>query len=267
MFSSASWLCLLLAMMALVAVSREVYVRHLTPQSVQRFSFSAGNSSAARVKSDLTEVARQHIFGTVPPVKKKVVEKPKIVEAPKTKLKLSLTGVITAKTQEESRAMVEIKRGETSVVRVGEDIGTTGAKLTAVHRDHILIEHRGKPEKLELVRPELSLTDLRSQSDNTISALNINVAEFEALAKVNPNDVDISKLLPPPPVVPTEDSQQSAATESSSIGDVTRQQIEELEQLERQEEIAELQRIIDDGQLEAAEIEELRYELNILQSK
>ena len=199
MFSSASWLCLLFSMIALVVVAREVYTQHFIPESVQRFSFSSVGSVVTRDNVNLAEVARQHIFGVVPPVKKKVVEKPKVVEAPKTRLKLSLTGIIAGGTADENRAMIEIKRGNTSVVKVGEVIGKTRAKLTAVYSDHILIEHRGKTEKLELVRPELSLTDLRLQSDQTISALNINVAEFEALAKVDPRDLDITKLLPKQP--------------------------------------------------------------------
>lgn len=267
-----------MAMMALVVVAREVYMRHLIPQSVQRFSFSVEESAVARENANLAKVTRQHIFGVVPPVKKKVVEKPKVVEAPKTRLKLNLTGIIAGRTAEENRAMVEIKRGNTSVVKVGEEIGKTKAKLLAVHSDHILIEHRGKTEKLELVRPELSLTDLRLQSDQTISALNINVAEFEALAKVDPSDLDIEKLLPKPAPEPVQqDSQLSEgentannggnSSDEENVADLTPQQISDLDAESRLQQIQELELILNSGGLEPEVIEELQSELLLLRSQ
>jgi len=129
LFSTTSWLLLLAAMVSLAAVSREVYQRHFQPQSAQRFLFGAGPTHTVSGRADLSQVANAHIFGTVPPVAKPVVQvEPEPVEAPKTRLKLKLTGVITSPLPDAGRAMIEIKRGETGVMRVGEAIGKTGAK-------------------------------------------------------------------------------------------------------------------------------------------
>ncbi|MBX2869934.1 MAG: hypothetical protein KTR18_14740 [Acidiferrobacterales bacterium] len=275
-FSSASWLLLFVGVAALGVVAKHAYQSNFSPKSVQRFAFGSAFLNKSEVRADLSEVTQQHIFGVVPPVKKPVVEKPKVVEAPKTRLKLSLTGVITSDPVSQSLAMVEIKRGQTSVVRIGDPIGKTGAKLNEVHSDHIIIEYRGKPERLELVRPKMSLSDLRSQNNQTIDALNINVAEFEALAKVNPTDLDITKLLPPPAPVPSNTSevdQEATASESgqavtdSEIQQLTLRQMQELEDLDRLEEIRELQRILDEGGLDQSEMDELRNELLLLQSE
>ena len=274
-FSSASWLLLFGGVVSLAVATKHVYESSIASEPVQRFTFGSNAAVKSTSIADLSEVARQHIFGVVPPVKKPVVEKPKVVEAPKTRLKLSLTGVITSNLVSESLAMVEIKRGQTSVVKIGEAIGKTGATLKEVHADHIIIEYRGKPERLELVRPQMALTDLRSQNTQTIDALNINVAEFEALAKVDPADLDITKLLPVPPPVPANaqeagqntQEQGGTATSDSEVRELSLREIQELEDLDRMEEIRELQRILNEGGLSQSEMEELQNELLLLQSE
>ena len=253
------------AMVSLAAVSREVYQRHFQPQSAQRFTFGAGPTATISGRADLSQVADAHIFGTVPPVAKPAVQvEPEPVEAPKTRLALKLTGVITSPLPDAGRAMIEIKRGETGVVRVGEEIGKTGATLHAVFKDHILIEHRGKRERLEIIRPEMGITDLRNQNDNTVKALNINVSEFEALARVNPEDVDISKLLPQQPRAANTAPAVNQSTDTN-LDQISQVELEQLEALEKQEEAEELQRLLDSGELEPEEIEQVKAELERLQ--
>ncbi len=196
MFSALSWVLLLAAMAALAAVGYDVYKRHIGPRDGQHFHFGSIEKSTQAGRVELTEIIKSHIFGIVPVVKQKVVEQPKIVEAPETKLNLSLTGVITASNPNHRRAMVEIQRGQTTLVLVGTEIGETGAILHDVFPDHILIEHRGKLEKLLIERAELKFSNQVEKNAQTVSALNINLEEFEALAEVNPSDIDISKLLP-----------------------------------------------------------------------
>ncbi len=197
-FSTLSWLLLLGAMVVLAGVGYDVYKRHIAPREPQHFHFGSVQQSAEAGRVELTEIIDAHIFGVVPVAKKKIkVLKPEVVEAPETRLNLTLTGVITASNPLHRRAMIEVKRGQTSVVQVGAEIGKTGATLNAVFADYILIEHRGKLEKLVLERSLLKLSDRAAQNKQTISALNINIAEFEALAEVDPSDLDISRLLPP----------------------------------------------------------------------
>jgi type II secretion system protein C len=198
LFAPASWLILLVSVGALALSGYEVIRRHLIPASTQEFNFGSLVEVASNERVGLDPIIQAHIFGVVPPKPKAVEDKPKIVEAPKTKLNLVLTGVITSPEPDGGIAMIEIQRGQTSVVRVGAKIGKTGAKLNAVYSDHILIERQGKLEKLPIERDTLDLVALASSNDQTISALNINVAEFEALATVDPSETDITRLLPQP---------------------------------------------------------------------
>ncbi|MGI9316630.1 MAG: type II secretion system protein N [bacterium] len=248
-FAAGSWGLLAVAMVSLAGVSVEVYQRHLADPPVQQFNFGAAKQQGKDELVNLAGIINAHIFGTVPVIKKPA-DKPKVVEAPKTKLNLSLTGVITAPDPNKSRAMIEVQRGQTSVVLVGNQIGNTGAKLDAVFSDHILIEHRGALEKLVIERDFLKLDDLSATNAQTISALNINVAEFEALAEVNPEDLDISKLMPvaqptQPKVEPDqqiEDPDEAAAQqEKAEELEEEKKRIEQAEKLRQQQMEAEQQ--------------------------
>jgi hypothetical protein len=198
-------------MAAVASAGYQIYTRNLVEKPSQQFNFGTRQSSAPAEKSDLSKIVQSHIFGVVPI---KVKEKPKVVEAPKTQLKLTLTGVITAIPEDQGRAMIEVQRGTTSIVQVGEEIGKTGARLNSVFSDHILIDRQGKLEKLLIDRATLEINDLSAQNSQTISALNINVSEFEALAKVDPADLAIEKLLPQQPKV--DESPQPASSGAAS---------------------------------------------------
>lgn len=213
-FSAASWLLLFGATAAIAMTGFEIYNSHLRSAAGQQFNFGSAPTAARGGNVGLASTINSHLFGTVPVKVKPKVEKPKVVEAPETRLNLSLTGVVTAPDPKNSHAMIEIERGQTSVVRVGAEIGKTGAQLNAVFADHILIDHRGEIEKLAINRESLDLTNVSANNAQTISALNFNVAEFEALAAVDPRDIDISSLLPAPQPV-----QEQAPQEQTAGGD------------------------------------------------
>ena len=185
LFSAISWLLLIGSLYALAYTGLGLYQRHIVPPSPQTFSFSDVTKAKNDTSASLVQVINRHIFGVVPVVKKqpKKVETVKVVEAPKTRLNLKLAGVVALPGTDISMAMIEIKRGETSVVRIGDAIGKTGAVLEEVFADHILIEHRGKIEKLTIERKILELSDPNDRSAKTISALNINPEELAALSQ------------------------------------------------------------------------------------
>ena len=176
----------LLAAIALaVWTGNDIYQRinhHKNHQQVLTFPDEIGNTLGG--PQFLTKVIETHLFGVVPKKVEKPVEKPKpVVEAPKTRLNLVLTGIVSAVPAENGLAMIEVKRGETSVVRVGQEIGKTGAKLHEIGDDHILIDRQGSIEKLQIERLTLELTSLSDTNQNTISALNISESELVALTK------------------------------------------------------------------------------------
>ncbi len=275
LFTLLSAAALLAAVGALAWSGYEIFHRHLSPAQAQEFNFGAADQAVASERVGLDGVINAHIFGVVPPKPRPVDERPKVVEAPKTQLNLLLTGVITSPEPGGGIAMIEIQRGQTSVVRVGANIGKTGAKLDAVYADHILIERQGNLEKLPLERETLDLVALADGNDNTISSLNINVAEFEALAAVDPSETDISRLLPQRQMAPEavemrqDDDNLARALEEEQLKlqeqmeEQQKQQEDELErqmqELERQQEIqqqneASLERLDDAGRKVRSEV-------------
>ncbi|MEM7194725.1 MAG: type II secretion system protein N [Pseudomonadota bacterium] len=168
-------------------VGYDIYNRHMAAKnSPQEFSFSTQRSTDLKIPANMRKVIDAHLFGVVP---KKVVEtpapapKPEVTEAPKTRLNVTLTGLVSGTATTPGVAMIEVKRGETTVVKEGQKIGNTGAILQSVRNDHVLIEHRGSVEKLQIERQTLELTALASSNQKTISALNISESEFQRLQK------------------------------------------------------------------------------------
>lgn len=104
-----------------------------------------------RSSVSIDDIANAHLFGREQRRAAPVVER----AAPATRLDLKLAGVIARSTEGVGLALIGVGRGQQQVVRVGEAIGTTGALLSEVRRDHVLIERNGRLEKLSIERPEL----------------------------------------------------------------------------------------------------------------
>jgi len=181
-----AWSALGLSLAATGWVIYDIYLRYpllLNDDQVLHF----GESSIVAQDNEavtLDEVINAHLFGVQPVAVKKVVEQPKVVNAPRTRLNLKLTGLVSSASEKYGYAMIEIKRGETSVIGVGKEIGKTGAKLHAIESNHILIDHRGKIEKLQLERDILKVAEPNSISNDTIKQLNLTEAELSALTQI-----------------------------------------------------------------------------------
>lgn len=207
-------------MAGLAFAGHEVYERHIKSTEPQQFNFGSAPEQRAGGSVGLDQVIAAHIFGSVPVKASAALDKPKIIDAPKTQLALRLTGVVTTPNPRNSHAMIEVERGQTTVVRVGSKIGKTGARLNAVFGDHILIEHQGALEKLVIERQLLDLNSQGATSTLSDPGEGLSVAEFEALATVDPSDLDISRLLPvPEAAVPPDEGQAGDATEVGTGGE------------------------------------------------
>lgn len=165
----------------------------------QQFVFGESTIGGGETRQQsLDAVIDRHIFGVVPvKVEKKVVEKPKVINAPKTRLNLLLTGILSASGAGLSLAMIEITRGETSLVAVGNDIGKTGATLHQINEDHVLINHNGKIEKLLLERDQLGLTSSSPVENMTVKEVELSAAELSVLNEVGPTQQVIEQYQNP----------------------------------------------------------------------
>ncbi len=182
-----NWAAIAVALVLLMLVGLHIYKKHfLAATQNDDFLFNdLPTVLAAPLTADIQQIVSAHIMGQVPklvpqakPVVKKDEPKP---AAPKTKLDIILTGVIDGATPETGFAMIEIKRGKTAVLAVGESIGKTGAVLHQVLPGEVLVERDGVIESVKMKRktlelaqqlPNESLIDLMGQDSGLRASAN-----------------------------------------------------------------------------------------------
>jgi len=104
---------------------------------------SRGSSNSQSIASS-ESIADWHVFGDATV---QVVETPKQVNAPKTRLRLELLGVL-AGTGKASSAIIAPKGGAGEYYRLGDTVqGRT--KLASVHADKVILDTNGKLETLK----------------------------------------------------------------------------------------------------------------------
>ncbi|MDR9826367.1 type II secretion system protein GspC [Vibrio sp. FNV 38] len=125
----------------------------LEPET-QITQWRAGQISSAgevnRTSIDLSKVHNAHWFGRyqadAAPVER---QQPVVTDAPKTKLNLTLVGVVASSSVHKSLAVVA-NRGQQATYGLDELIEGTRAKLKAVLVDRVIIENAGRDETLML---------------------------------------------------------------------------------------------------------------------
>ncbi|MBU2978314.1 type II secretion system protein GspC [Alteromonas sp. C1M14] len=97
---------------------------------------------------NLAQLQQLNLFGQ-PIQNESVVDEKPITDAPETKLKLTLTGVVVSSIKEEATAIIEHK-GVQNVYGLGEKIERTNATLHQVHSDRVIIKNGIRKETLML---------------------------------------------------------------------------------------------------------------------
>jgi general secretion pathway protein C len=90
-------------------------------------------------------IADMHLFGDAVVT---VIDVPKDVNAPKTRLRLELLGVVAASIAENSSAIIAPKGGSGENYRIG-DVVQGRTKLAAVQQDQVILDSNGKLETLK----------------------------------------------------------------------------------------------------------------------
>ncbi len=173
-----------------------VYIAWLLGQSVWLF-FSPSTSlpkwmppkvseqKAKAVISPIDEIVQANLFGSYQ--QKAPVEEPKSIDAPKTRLNVTLVGVVSSSDPEKSLAVIANK-GAQETLGVNELISGTRAKLISVLPDRIIIDNGGRDEVLMLEGAESqsatrsSKNESKPKSDVKVSS-SINMGDIEQIKK------------------------------------------------------------------------------------
>jgi general secretion pathway protein C len=108
-----------------------------------------GSAESPAASSSLSRVAAVHLFGQAEAREEEAVQVP--VDAPDTRLNLSLKGVLAASTVEHGLALIADDRGEERHYAVGAEL-PGGATLEQVHGDRVVLRRAGRFEQLRLPR-------------------------------------------------------------------------------------------------------------------
>lgn len=110
------------------------------------------SATKQQTRASASSVERLHLFGEA---QQKVVSKPKAqakpLEAPDTKLKLKLHGVLASDDPNFARAIIADARGKEDAYAV-EDALPGNAVLKEIYADRIILQYRGQLETLRLPR-------------------------------------------------------------------------------------------------------------------
>lgn len=115
----------------------------LSPKTLVLSEPSRAKGSAAITQNN--SIADLHVFGDAAV---ELTEVPQEVNAPKTRLRLELLGVMAASISENSSAIIAPKGGAGENYRVG-DVVQGRTKLAAVHQDKVILDSNGKLETLK----------------------------------------------------------------------------------------------------------------------
>ena len=147
-----------LLLVVLLSVYLLAYAAHLTwmlipsPTSTgQQGAKQTNTSSIQQVnagKADLAKLKRLNLFGKLG-AKPKATQEPQLADAPKTRLNLTLSGVVSDKNPTRGAAIIG-NRGKQSTYAAGEKIDGTNAVLQSVYPDRVIIRNGARNETLML---------------------------------------------------------------------------------------------------------------------
>ncbi|EGA70845.1 general secretion pathway protein C [Vibrio sinaloensis DSM 21326] len=109
---------------------------------------SASSKTQSNQSINLSELQNSHLFGEYQE-QPQVVTKPKVEDAPKSRLNVVLVGVVTSTNSDKSLAVIA-NRGRQATYGIGEVIEGTRAKLYQVQTDRVIIDNAGRNETVML---------------------------------------------------------------------------------------------------------------------
>ncbi len=141
-------------------------VQHAEPPAV--VAPTAG-VAPRQARVDGRQIASWHLFGEVR--QEQPVKKVTPVDAPETRLKLTLSGVFASNDPANARAIVGDPRGKEESYALGDPL-PGGAKLSEIYPDRIIMERGGGFETLRLPREEGVSTAARGFNQRDAMQLN-----------------------------------------------------------------------------------------------
>lgn len=150
----------------LIYTAAEITWLFFTPAKEAHSSATSNTSDFSLInitKSDLHDVSQYHLFGNA---KKQPVIQQKIIDAPETRLKLTLKGVFATSEANNALAIISSSKDKDKNYHIGDKV-MGGAVLHAIYTDRVILKRNGRLETLRLPKAKLdseSITKVKIES-------------------------------------------------------------------------------------------------------
>ena len=149
--------CTALALLALA--SADVYQRYHQVLTLKSDISSAQQPVKSTTSDRPTVIVTHQISSQYLFVKKTTKAKlaPQVIDAPITRLKLTLIGVLAADDPEKSKAIIQIDNKQVEVFNIGDKVPKTNAEIHQIQPLKVFLMRNGKLEWLAISRSELDM--------------------------------------------------------------------------------------------------------------
>ena len=173
---------LLLLLQTLARLSWQLFDSDSASFSTPRTGLNTQTASHQQiVEQPLSAVSRYHLFGKA---ESEPVITRKVIDAPETRLRLTLKGVFASTDQGRALAIIATNKDKEQTYQVGDTI-TAGARLHAVYADRVILQRNGRLETLRLPKPKLDTRQFYQNRPNSRN-LTANTVGQALLPRRNP---------------------------------------------------------------------------------
>lgn len=123
------------------------------PPATESAISDAGGAQARSPTYNVQTIVGANLFG-----KTETKAAPSVVQqAPETKLKLNLLGVLASANSEYARALIGVQSKQLKAYAIGDQIEGTDAQVHKVESERVILDREGKFESLAMARKNVAL--------------------------------------------------------------------------------------------------------------
>jgi len=145
----SAWLTAILLILTAWILGQLVWKPFVSPQVAAWQPSNVSRTVAAQPQLNIAELKNSHLFGEFKTSQPVVAVQPELEDAPKSRLNVTLVGVVTSTQAEKSLAVIA-QGGQQATYGINETIKGTRAKLVQVQGDRVIVDNSGRNETVML---------------------------------------------------------------------------------------------------------------------
>lgn len=145
----SAWVTTVLLILTAWILGQLVWKPLVSPQVATWQPTKVNRSVSSEPQLNIAQLQDSHLFGEFKTTQPVVTTKPKLEDAPKSRLNVTLVGVVTSTQADKSLAVIA-QGGQQATYGINETIKGTRAKLVQVQGDRVIVDNAGRNETVML---------------------------------------------------------------------------------------------------------------------